>query len=141
MSGMGQLAVRDTLPSGRSLKEELQDVLKLLQDEAPPRDRMAAAEQSLQRLQQQAGGRPVPEFESVLQNLRAGDVQAARQLLREVIEQQQASEELQHLERARRALEYASRSLQAAGRGPARWRPGARRPAGAKRLRPPRLRR
>ena len=117
MSGMGQLAVRDTLPSGKSLKQELQDVLKLLQDEAPPRDRVAAAEQSLQRLQQQAGGRPVPEFESVLQNLRAGDVQAARQLLREVIEQQQASEELQHLERARRALEYASRSLQQRAEG------------------------
>ena len=38
MSGMGQLGVRDTLPSGKSLKQELQDVLKLLQDEAPPRD-------------------------------------------------------------------------------------------------------
>lgn len=128
MSGMGQLAVHDTLPSGKSLKQELQDVLKLLQDEAPPRDRVAAAEQSLQRLRQQAGGRPVPELESLLQNLRAGDVQAARQLLREVIEQQQASEELQHLERARRALEYASRSLQQRaegqpGGGPA---PGAR---------------
>ena len=117
MSGMGQLGVRDTLPSGKSLKQELQDVLKLLQDEAPPRDRVATAEQSLQRLQQQAGGRPVPELESLLQNLRAGDVQAARQLLREVIEQQQASEELQHLERARRALEYASRSLRQQAEG------------------------
>ena len=117
MSGLGQLGVRDTLPSGKSLKRELQDVLNLLQDEAPPRERVAAAEQSLQRLQQQAGGRPVPELESLLQNLRAGDVQAARQLLREVIEQQQASEELQHLERARRALEYASRSLQQLAEG------------------------
>jgi hypothetical protein len=128
MSGMGPLAVRDTLPSGKSLKQELQDVLKLLQDEAPPRDRVAAAEQSLQRLRQQAGGRPVPELESLLQNLRAGDVQAARQLLREVIEQQQAGEELQHLERARRVLEYASRSLrqQAEGQPGGDPAPGAR---------------
>lgn len=117
MSGMDPLAVRGALPSGKSLKQELQDVLKLLQDEVPPRDRMAAAEQSLQRLRQQTGGRPVPELESLLQNLRAGDVQAARQLLREVIEQQQASEELQHLERARRALEYASRSLRQQAEG------------------------
>ena len=127
MSGMGQLAVRDVLPSGKSLKQELQDVLKLLQDEAPPRDRVAAAEQSLQRLRQQTGGRPAPELEALLQNLRAGDVQAARQLLREVIEQRQASEELQHLERARRALEYASRSLrqQAEGQASADPVPGA----------------
>ena len=112
MGGMDQLATDDILPSGKSLKQELQDVLNLLQDEAPPRNRVAAAEQSLQRLQQQAGGMPVPELESMLQNLRAGDVQAARQLLREAIDQRQASEELQHLERARRALEYASRNLQ-----------------------------
>lgn len=112
MGGVGQLEAGDTLPSGKSLKQELQDVLNLLQDEAPPRNQVAAAEQSLQRLQQQVGSVPVPELESLLQNLRAGDVQAARQLLREVIEQRQASEELQHLERARRALEYASRNLQ-----------------------------
>ena len=117
MSGMGRLAVRDTLPSGKSLKQELRDVLKLLDDETPSRDRVAAAEQSLQRLRQQAGAMPVPELESLLQNLRAGDVQAARQLLREVIEQQQASEEMQHLERARRALEYASRNLQQQAEG------------------------
>ena len=30
MSGMGRLAVRDTLPSGKSLKQELRDVLKTL---------------------------------------------------------------------------------------------------------------
>ena len=117
MSGMGRLAMRDTLPSGKSLKQELRDVLKLLDDETPSRDRVAAAEQSLQRLRQQAGAMPVPELESLLQNLRAGDVQAARQLLREVIEQQQASEEMQHLERARRALEYASRNLQQQAEG------------------------
>lgn len=128
MSGTGRLVVRDTLPSGKSLKQALQDVLKLLDDEAPPRDRVAAAEQSLQRLRQQAGGRPMPELEALLQNLRAGDVQAARQLLREAIEQQQASEELQHLERARRALEYASRSLrqQANGQPTGDPAPGAR---------------
>ena len=128
MGGMGRLAGSDTLPSGKSLKQELQDVLNLLQDEAPPRDRVAAAEQSLQRLQQQVGGAPVPELESLLQNLRAGDVQAARQLLREVIEQRQASEELQHLERARRALEYASRNLErrAEGRTAGDAAPGAR---------------
>ena len=117
MGGMGQLAASDTLPSGKSLKQELQDVLNLLQEEAPPRSRVAAAEQGLQRLQQQTGGRPIPELESMLQNLRAGDVQAARQLLREIIEQRQASEELQHLERARRALEYASRNLQQRAEG------------------------
>ena len=128
MSGMGRLAVRDTLPSGKSLKQELQDVLKLLDDETPSRDRVAAAEQSLQRLRQQAGAVPVPELESLLENLRAGDVQAARQLLREAIEQQQASEEMQHLERARRALEYASRNLQqrAEGRPGGDPAPGAR---------------
>ena len=132
MGGMGQLAAGDTLPSGRSLKQELQDVLNLLQDEAPPRNRVAAAEQSLQRLQQQVGGMPVPELESMLQNLRAGDVQAARQLLREVIQQRQASEELQHLERARRALEYASRNLQqrAEGRPTGEAAPGARQAQG-----------
>ncbi len=127
-SGMGRLAVPDTLPSGKSLKQELRDVLNLLDDETPSRDRVAAAEQSLQRLRQQAGGRPVPELEALLQNLRVGDVQAARQLLREVIEQQQASDELQHLERARRALEYASRSLrqQADGQPGGDPAPGAR---------------
>ena len=117
MGDMSELPVGSTLPSGKSLKQELQDVLNLLQEEAPPRNRVAAAEQNLQRLQQQVGGMPMPELESMLQNLRAGDVQAARQLLREVIEQRQASEELQHLERARRALEYASRNLRQGAQG------------------------
>ena len=124
MSGMGRLAVRDTLPSGKSLKQELRRRAETLDDETPSRDRVAAAEQSLQRLRQQAGAVPVPELESLLQNLRAGDVQAARQLLREVIEQQQASEEMQHLERARRALEYASATCSNRPRaGPATPRP------------------
>ena len=117
MGGMSRLGVGNPLASGKSLKQELQDVLNLLQDEAPPRNHVAAAEQSLQRLQQQVGGMPMPELESMLQNLRTGDVQAARQLLREAIEQQQASEELQHLDRARRALEYASRNLQQQAEG------------------------
>ena len=112
LGGTDQLAVGDLLPSGKSLKQELQDVLSLLQHESPSRSRVAAAEQSLQRLQQQVNGAPMPELESLLQNLRSGDVQAARQLLREAIERRQANEELQHLERARRALEYASRNLQ-----------------------------
>lgn len=128
LGGTDQLAAGDTLPSGKNLKQELQDVLNLLQDESPSRSRVAAAEQSLRRLRQQVGGAPMPELESLLQNLRSGDVQAVRQLLREAIDQRQASEELQHLERARRALEYASRNLQqrAEGQPAGQAAPGAR---------------
>jgi hypothetical protein len=74
---------------------------------------VAAAEQGVMRLSRQVGRNA--ELENLLQNLRAGDVEAAKQLLRDVIQQQQASEEVEHLDRARRALEYSSRTIQ---RGP-----------------------
>jgi hypothetical protein len=51
-------------------------------------------------------------LEQLMQDLRAGNIKAARQLLQDIIQQQQAAEELEHLERARRALEYSSRTIQ-----------------------------
>jgi hypothetical protein len=87
----------------------------MLQQDVPSRDMAAMAEQSVLRLSRQLG--PNPQLENLLQNLRAGDLEAARQLLRDVLQQQQASEEVEHLDRARRALEYSSRSIQRGGQG------------------------
>jgi hypothetical protein len=101
------------LTSGKNVKQELRDILQLLQHDDLPREMLATAEQSVQRLSRQVGQNA--QLESLLQNLRAGDVDAARQLLRDVLQQQQAAEEVEHLDRARRALEYSSRSIQ---RGP-----------------------
>lgn len=115
MSDVGAMSVREVLESGKSLKQELQELLQLLQNETLPREMTAVAEQSIMRLRQQIGQRP--ELETLLQNLRAGDLEAARQLLRDVIQQQQATEEIEHLDRARRALEYSSRSIQRRGAG------------------------
>jgi hypothetical protein len=115
MSDMGAMTVREVLESGKSLKQELQELLQLLQNDALPREMTATAEQGILRLLQHIGQQP--ELEALLQNLRAGDVEAARQLLRDVIQQQQATEELEHLERAQRALEYSSRSIQRRGAG------------------------
>jgi hypothetical protein len=110
MGDAGVGAAQDVLASGKSVKQELRDILSMLQHDSVPRDMNAAAEQSIARLVRQMG--PNPELENLLQSLRAGDVEAARQLLRDALQQQQASEEMQQLDRARQALEYSARSLQ-----------------------------
>jgi len=115
MSDVGAMAAQDVLISGQNVKRELRDILQMLQQDVPARDMAAMAEQSVLRLSRQLGQNP--QLESLLQNLRAGDLEAARQLLRDVLQQQQASEEVEHLDRARRALEYSSRSIQRGGQG------------------------
>jgi hypothetical protein len=115
MSDVGAMAAQDFLTSGKSVKQELRDILNMLQQDVQPRDMAAMAEQSVLRLSRQLGQNP--RLESLLQNLRAGDLDAARQLLQDVLQQQQASEEVEHLDRARRALEYSSRSIQRGGQG------------------------
>jgi len=115
MSDIGAMAAQDVLMSGQNVKQELRDILQMLQQDVPPRDMAAMAEQSVLRLSRQLGQNP--QLENLLQNLRAGDLEAARQLLRDVLQQQQASEEVEHLDRARRALEYSSRSIQRGGQG------------------------
>src|SRR5215475_12524951 len=115
MSDIGAMAAHEVLMSGQSVKRELREILQMLQQDVPPRDMAAMAEQSVLRLSRQIGQNP--QLESLLQNLRAGDLEAARQLLRDVLQQQQASEEVEHLDRARRALEYSSRSIQRGGQG------------------------
>jgi hypothetical protein len=113
MSDLGAMAAHDVLMSGQNVKQELRDILQMLQQDVPSRDMAAMAEQSVLRLSRQIG--PNPQLESLLQSLRAGDLEAARQLLRDALQQQQASEEVEHLDRARRALEYSSRSIQRGG--------------------------
>jgi hypothetical protein len=115
MSDIGATAAHDVLRSGQSVKQELREILQMLQQDVPPRDMAAMAEQSVLRLSRQLGQNP--QLENLLHNLRAGDLEAARQLLRDVLQQQQASEEVEHLDRARRALEYSSRSIQRGGQG------------------------
>lgn len=110
MANVSGMAAHDVMMSGKSLKQELQDILKLLQNDELPREMAVVAEQGIRRLSQQMGANP--DLERLAQNLRAGNLKAARQLLQDIIQQQQASEELEHLERARRALEYSSRSMQ-----------------------------
>src|SRR5262245_25116742 len=102
MGDSGLMAARDVVLSGKSVKQELRDLLQLLQHDPVPRETTAMAEQSLQRLSRQVG--PNAQLESLLHNLRAGDLDAARQLLRDVLQQQQAAEEVEQLDRARRAL-------------------------------------
>jgi hypothetical protein len=113
MSDLGAMAAHDVLMSGQNVKQELRDILQMLQQDVPSRDMAAQAEQSVLRLSRQIGSNP--QLESLLQSLRAGDLEAARQLLRDALQQQQASEEVEHLDRARRALEYSSRSIQRGG--------------------------
>jgi hypothetical protein len=110
MSDAGLMAAHDVLASGKSVKQELRDILQLLQHNTLPRESAAVAEQGLMRLRRQVGQNP--ELEQMLQSLRAGNVEAARQLLQDILQNQQASEEMEHLERARRALEYSTRSIQ-----------------------------
>jgi hypothetical protein len=110
MSEASLMSTQDVLVSGKSVKQELQDILQLLQHEALPREMTSVAEQGLLRLGRQIGQHP--ELERLVQSLRAGNVEAAKQLLQDLLQQQQASEELEHLDRARRALEYSSRTIQ-----------------------------
>lgn len=109
MREAGFMTAKDVLMSGKSVKQELQDILELLQGDALPREMAAAAEQSVLRLSQQLGQNA--DLERLVQNLRAGNVEAARRLLKDVLNQQQAAEELEQLERAQRALEYSSRAI------------------------------
>lgn len=113
MSDVGGMATRDVLMSGKSIKQELQDILQLLQHDALPREMAAVAEQGIRRLSQHLGQNSA--LEQLMQDLRAGNIKAARQLLQDIIQQQQAAEELEHLERARRALEYSSRTIRRGG--------------------------
>lgn len=99
--------------AGKSMKQELRDILTMLQNDTTPREMAAMAEQSVLRLSRQLGQNA--QLEQLLQNLRSGDLETARQMLQEALQQQQASEEVEHLDRARRALEYASRSIQRGG--------------------------
>jgi len=115
LSDAGLMAARDVVVSGKSVKQELRDILQLLQHDALPRETTAMAEQSVLRLSRQVGQNT--QLESLLHNLRAGDLDAARQLLRDVLQQQQAAEEVEQLDRARRALEYSSRSIQRGTQG------------------------
>jgi hypothetical protein len=110
MNDANLLSAHDVLASGKSVKQELRDLLQLLQNNALPRESAAAAEQGLLRLRRQVG--KSPELEEMIQNLQAGNIEAARQLLQDILQNQQAAEEMEHLERARRALEYSSRSGQ-----------------------------
>jgi hypothetical protein len=96
--------------SGKSVKQELRDILQLLQHDTLPREMASAAEQGILRLSRRMGQNP--ELEQLVQNLRAGNIEAARRLLQDVMQQQQAAEELEHMARAQRALEYSSRTLQ-----------------------------
>ncbi|MGE3536213.1 MAG: hypothetical protein AB7N91_02105 [Candidatus Tectimicrobiota bacterium] len=110
MSEAAGAAAQDVLASTRNVKQELRDILHLLQNDTAPREMAAAAEQSVLRLGRQVGHNA--QLEQLLNTLRTGDLQAARQLLQDVLQQQQAVEEGEQLDRARRALEYASRAIQ-----------------------------
>jgi hypothetical protein len=110
MSEAGAMMARDVLVSGKSVKQELQNILQLLQRDDLPREMATVAEQGVLRLGQRLGQNPA--LEQLVQNLRAGNVKAARQLLQDIIQRQQMAEEMEHLERARRALQYSSRELQ-----------------------------
>jgi hypothetical protein len=104
------MTAQDVLLSGKGVKQELRDILQLLQHDALPREMATAAEQGIMRLSRRLGQNS--ELEQLVQNLRAGNVEAARRLLQDIMQQQQAAEELEHMERARRALEYSSRTIQ-----------------------------
>ncbi|MGQ4807343.1 hypothetical protein NKDENANG_00691 [Candidatus Entotheonellaceae bacterium PAL068K] len=117
LSEMGAMMAQDVLMSGKSLKQELHDILQLLRHDTLPREMTTVAEQGILRLSHHLGQNP--DLQRLVQSLRAGNVKAARQLLEDIIQQQQAAEELEYLERARRALEYSSRSIQRDGDGDA----------------------
>lgn len=109
ISESGLLMVEDVLASGKSVKQELQDILLLLQDDQLPYEMKSLAERGVQRLSRQLGD--IEELSQLLQDLQAGNVKAARQLIKDLLQQQQVAEEIEHLDRARRVLQYASRAL------------------------------
>jgi hypothetical protein len=113
MTNAGGIGAQDVMMSGKSFKQELQDILKLLQNDELPREMTTVAEEGIRRLSQHLGGNP--DLERIARSLQAGNLVAARQLLQDVIQQQQAAEELEHLQRARQALDYSSRSIQHGG--------------------------
>ncbi len=121
MSDTGVMAVQDVLASGKSVKQELQNILQLLRGDHLPGEAKQLAEQGIQRLSRQLGNQA--ELSQLLQNLQAGNVAAARQLLQDIIQQQQVAEEMEHLERARRALQYSSRALEDGSSGESRATP------------------
>ncbi len=110
MSASGSMRVRDVLASGKGVKQELQDILQLLKHDVLPGDIKHAAAESIQCLRRQVGKHP--QLEELLRSLQAGNVTAARQLLQDILQKQQVAEEMEHLERAQRALQYSSRSIQ-----------------------------
>jgi hypothetical protein len=113
MSATGDMTVQEVLGSGKSAKQELQNILNLLRDDALPQEMRQMAEQGVQRLSQVMRGSP--ELSELMQNLKAGNVAAARQLVQDLLQKQQAAEEMEHLDRARRALQYSSREIQRGG--------------------------
>ena len=110
MSDSGEMAVQDVMASGKSLRQELQDILQMLRGDTLPSEMKNVAEQGVQRLGHQLG--KSAEMAQLMQNLETGNVAAARQLLQDLIQQQEAAEEMEHLDRAQKALQYASRSLE-----------------------------
>jgi hypothetical protein len=119
MSESGAMAVQDVLASGKSIKQELQDILHMLRGDTLPAEMKSAAEQGVQRLGRQLGD--PSEVAQLMQNLDTGNMAAARQLLQDLIQQQEVAEEMEHLDRAQRALQHASRSIEKnkPGKGPA----------------------
>lgn len=109
MGGTGEMAVQEVLASGKSVKQELQDILNLLRNDTLPKEMRQVAEQSVQRLSRVM--RQSSELSQLMQSLQAGNVAAARQLLQDLLQKQQAAEEMEHLERARQALQYSSRAI------------------------------
>jgi len=113
MSAAGDMNVQEVLNSGKSAKQELQNILNLLRDDTLPQEMRQVAEQSIQRLSQVMQGSP--ELSELMQNLKAGNVAAARQLVQDLLQKQQAAEEMENLDRARQALQYSSRAIQRGG--------------------------
>ncbi len=109
MGDTGEMMVQEVLASGKSVKQELQDILNLLRNDTLPKEMRQVAEQSVQRLSRVM--RENSELSELMQNLQAGNVAAARQLLQDLLEKQEAAEEMEHLERAKRALQYSSRAI------------------------------
>ena len=114
MSAAGDASAQQMMGSGKSVKQELQDILNLLRDDALPQEMRQVAEQGVKRLSQVM--KNSADLSELMQNLRAGNVAAARQLVQDLMRKQQAAEEMEHLERARRALQYSSRALQRGGK-------------------------
>lgn len=99
----------EAFASGRNIKQELSDLLQLLDNNTQDQDMARQAEQGIRRLSLSAG--QDSELESLLRNLQAGNIEVTRRMLQDLLSQQQAREEMEHLEQARQALEYSSRAI------------------------------